>query len=30
LVMVRMGNAPSGAVSEVPNQFCNLISMSFS
>jgi len=25
LVMVRMGNAPSGAVSEVPNQFCNLI-----
>lgn len=25
LVMVRMGNEPSGIASEVPNQFCNLI-----
>jgi len=25
LVMIRLGNEPSGAASEVPNQFCNLI-----
>ena len=25
LVVIRMGNEPSGSASEVPNQFCNLI-----